>query len=47
LKDLKKSAKTSSDPVSDEERLMILNMVADKKISLEEAEALLSALEGK
>jgi len=36
-----------SDPVSDEERLMILNMVAEKKISLEEAETLLSALEGK
>jgi hypothetical protein len=42
-----KSAKPKSDPVSEEERLMILNMVAEKKISLEEAEALLSALEGK
>lgn len=46
LSDLKKSAKTKSDPVSDAERLMILNMVAENKISLEEAEALLSALEG-
>ena len=46
LSDLKKTAKTKSEPVSDEERLMILNMVAEKKISLEEAEALLSALDG-
>ncbi len=46
LSDLKKSARTKSDPVSDEERLMILNMVAENKITLEEAEALLSALEG-
>jgi len=36
-----------SDPVSDEERMMILNMLAEKKISIEQAEALLSALEGK
>jgi len=35
-----------SDPVSEQERLMILNMLAEKKISLAEAEALLSALEG-
>ena len=47
LSDLKKSAKSQSEPVSDEERLLILNMVAEKKITLEEAEALLSALEGK
>ena len=47
LSDLKKSAKSTSEPVSDEERLMILNMVAENKITLEEAEALLSALEGK
>lgn len=35
-----------SDPVSDEERMTILKMLADKKISMEEAEKLLSALEG-
>ena len=34
-------------PVSDEERLTILRMLQEKKISLEEAEKLLSALEGK
>jgi len=33
--------------VSDEERLMILRMLEQKKISLEEAEELLAALEGK
>lgn len=33
--------------VSDEERLMILRMLEQKKISLEEAEQLLAALEGK
>ena len=44
---IRKSDKPKSDPVSDQERLMILNMVAEKKISLEEAESLLSALEGK
>lgn len=36
-----------SDPVSEEEHLMILNMLEQKKISLEEAEQLLAALEGK
>jgi hypothetical protein len=35
------------EPVSDEERLMILRMLEQKKISLEEAENLLAALEGK
>jgi hypothetical protein len=35
------------DPVSEEERLMILNMLEQKKISLDEAEQLLSALEGR
>lgn len=35
------------DPVSDEERLVILKMLQDKKISLQDAEKLLSALEGK
>jgi hypothetical protein len=34
-------------PVSDEERLMILRMLEHKKIGLEEAEQLLTALEGK
>ena len=34
-------------PVSDEERLAVLKMLKEKKISLEEAERLLSALEGK
>ena len=35
------------DAISDEERLTILKMLKEKKISLEEAEKLLSALEGK
>jgi hypothetical protein len=35
------------DPVSEEERLMILQMLQDKKISIEQAEKLLAALEGK
>ena len=34
------------DPVSDEERLMILRMLEEKKISLDQAEELLSALDG-
>jgi hypothetical protein len=37
----------SSAPVSDEERLSILKMLQEKKISVEEAEKLLAALEGK
>jgi hypothetical protein len=41
-----KSRKKAAEPVSDEERMTILSMLADKKISLEEAEKLLSALEG-
>jgi hypothetical protein len=36
-----------SEPVSDEERLSILRMLQEKKISREEAEKLLAALEGK
>jgi hypothetical protein len=40
------AAKPPSDPVSDEERMTILKMLADKKIGMEEAEKLLSALEG-
>ena len=39
--------KEKPDPVSDEERMMILNMVAEGKIGIEEAESLLAALEGK
>jgi hypothetical protein len=35
------------DPVSDEERIVILRMLEQKKINLEEAEQLLAALEGK
>jgi sRNA-binding protein len=34
-----------SEPVSDEERLTILRMLAEKKITAEEAEKLLAALE--
>ncbi|HVM72689.1 MAG TPA: hypothetical protein VMT91_13085 [Anaerolineales bacterium] len=37
----------SSAPVSDEERLSILKMLQEKKITVEEAEKLLAALEGK
>jgi hypothetical protein len=36
-----------NEPVSEDERLMILRMLEQKKISMEEAEQLLSALEGK
>ena len=36
-----------AEPVTDEERLTILKMLQDKKISLQDAEKLLSALEGK
>ena len=35
------------EPVSDEERMLILKMLEQKKITLQEAEELLSALEGK
>ena len=35
------------DPVTEDERLVILHMLEQKKISLEEAESLLSALEGR
>jgi len=35
------------EPIADEERLMILRMLEEKKISLDEAEKLLSSLEGK
>jgi hypothetical protein len=36
-----------SDPVTEEERLLILKMLEENKISLEEADQLLAALEGK
>lgn len=39
--------KAATDPVSEEERLMILQMLQDQKINVEQAEQLLSALEGK
>jgi len=42
-----KSAGVSKTEVTEEERLMVLQMLEQKKISLEEADALLSALEGK
>jgi hypothetical protein len=35
------------DPVTDEERLMVLKMVQDKKITVEEAEKLLRSMEGR
>jgi hypothetical protein len=38
---------SQNDPVSDDERLTILKMLQEKKITLEEAEILLSVLEGK
>lgn len=37
----------ASEPVSEEERLMILHLLEQKKITVEEAEQLLAALEGK
>lgn len=40
------AAKPPKAPASDEERLMILRMLEQKKISLEEAEKLLAAIEG-
>jgi hypothetical protein len=35
-----------SEPVSEDERMAILKMLAEKKISAEQAEQLLNALEG-
>ena len=40
-------AASAHEPVSEEERLMILRMLEQKKISMEEADRLLAALEGK
>ncbi len=42
-----RSAEPESEPVSDQERMMILNMLAEKKITAEEADTLLDALESK
>ncbi len=39
--------KPRSEPVSDEERMMILQMLEQGKVTPEEAEQLLAALEGK
>ncbi len=44
---LRSTAQSSTDPVSDEERLMILKMLQDNTISVDQAEELLSALDGK
>lgn len=41
------SARGESEPVSDEERMLILKMLEDGNISVEQAEQLLAALEGK
>ena len=42
-----KGPEVTGDAVSDDERLVILRMLQENKISLEEAEKLLAALEGK
>ncbi len=44
---LRAAKQSSSDPVSDEERMMILQMLQEGKVSVEQAEDLLAALEGK
>ncbi len=41
------STSAESDPVSDEERQQVLQMLANKQITVEEAETLLAALEGR
>lgn len=41
----KKAAKSPSEPVTEEERMIILRMLQDKKITAEEAEKLLDALD--
>jgi hypothetical protein len=38
---------TTDQPVTDEERLMVLQLLEQQKITIEEAEQLLAALEGK
>ncbi|MDH5506154.1 MAG: DUF4097 domain-containing protein [Anaerolineae bacterium] len=42
-----RSTAPAGDPVTDEERRMVLEMIQEKKISVEEGEILLAALEGK
>lgn len=44
---LRAAKQSSSDPVSDEERMLILQMLQEGKVSVEQAEDLLAALEGK
>ncbi|MBC8505414.1 MAG: hypothetical protein ISR58_08940 [Anaerolineales bacterium] len=44
---LRSAKQSSSDPISDEERMMILQMLQEGKVSVEQAEDLLAALEGK
>jgi glycerol-3-phosphate dehydrogenase len=39
-------SKPETDPVTDDERLTILKMLQEKKITIEQAEILLAALEG-
>jgi hypothetical protein len=41
------AAEPPREPVTDDERLMVLKMVQDKKITVDEAEKLLQAMEGK
>lgn len=41
------TSQSSSEPVSDDERQQVLQMLANKKITVEEAETLLAALEGR
>ena len=42
-----RSTKTSSDPVTDQERQKVLEMLQNQQITVADAEILLSALEGK
>jgi len=43
--DLAGTSRRHREPVTEQERLLILQMVQEKKISIEEAERLLSALD--
>jgi hypothetical protein len=40
-------SETASQPVSDEERLLVLQMLEQQQITIEQAEQLLAALEGR
>lgn len=44
---IRASAQKGSDPVSDEERMLILQMLQEDKVSVEQADELLAALDGK